>query len=193
MIQQSSIEGGDWDQTIIPYIGLMPNWQDSDVIDVEVGNLFQSSAVLGQITITAERLIVTDIRLGSGALAYSYEIPQFTVFAEQLININIKPLAVTDTRKDNVQAIRIFIDYRNSIGIYDTGTAELPPVDVITTSRPVGAIINKIIYLAIGSPPPVIRPVGIVLTPDSTLPTEVEDPEIDYTVLPDVVVELPSF
>lgn len=201
MITQSSSEGGDWDQTIIPYIGLMSNWQDSDVVDVEVGNLFQSSAVLGQITITAERFSVIEItprqpvgvRLGSGALAYSYEIPQFTVFAEQATNITIKPLAVTDTRKDNVQAIRIFIDYRNSIGIYDTGTAELLPVDVITTRKPVGAIINKIIYLAIGSPPPKVRPVGIILNPDSNIPSEVEDPAIDYTELPSVVFELPSF
>jgi hypothetical protein len=169
-INISNAQGSLWDQRIIPYIGLMDNWKDEIIegnVEISTQNLFVARSFIPQITLTVQYIPTTEISprkpVGKDILvsdlARSGIIPQFTVFAEQITNIDIKPLAVYDGRKENVQQVLIERDFDNSIGTDYFSSFSIPIFDVTAVITP-SLVVNKTINLAMNRP--------VILPPVST-------------------------
>jgi hypothetical protein len=166
IVSISSVERSDWDQSVITFAGLRADWKDEGVVDIGI-NVIQSRAYVPLQTITTEYFVQTVIEIGSrnpnvrlpfNELITRSDIPQFVVFAEQLTNIDLKPLPVEDTRKENVQQVQLIRDSILEQNVEDISSAEIPQFNVVAVITP-SLVVNKTINLAMGRPvqtPPIV-------------------------------------
>jgi hypothetical protein len=156
----ASVERGDWDQSTWPYIAYKENFRglNNPNKTIATNNLFISTAQLATPEITVEFFVETKFD-AKPAEAFS-QIPMFTVFDEQVTNINIKPREIENYKQYTVAQIRLDRDYSPSSQDLLGSTADLPQNSLVVVFNPVTSIVNVVINLAMDRPiierPPVI-------------------------------------